>query len=76
MIFKEKANDSHSKLSKAQSQDHYAAVLESLAPKSVHQQQQEKSLSKISRDKSSSQLPPKSNYDNSKIDLRNYQIAE
>jgi hypothetical protein len=49
-------------------------VLESLAAKS---NQNEKSLSKLSRDKSASQLPPRSQYDHtSKIDQRNYQAAQ
>lgn len=50
-------------------------MLESLAPKPS--QQADKSFSKLSKDKSTSQLPPRSNYDNnSKIDQRNYQVPE
>jgi hypothetical protein len=56
-------NSKVSKQSKVHSNEHYAAVLESLVPK-ASQNQTDKSLSKLSKDKSTSQLPPRSNYDN------------
>jgi hypothetical protein len=80
MLFGEKSQErqsQHSKLSrpsKLQSQDHYAAVLESLAAKTT---KNDKSLSKLSKEQSASQLPPRSHYDqtsrqDSKVDQRNY----
>lgn len=80
MLFGEKSQErqsQHSKLSrpsKLHSQVHYAAVLESLAAKPTPN---DKSLSKLSKEQSASQLPPRSHYDQtsrqgSKIDHRNY----
>ncbi len=48
------------------SHEHYAAVLESLAPKSIGP---ERDISGLSRDKSASQLPPKSHFDTSRMNL-------
>jgi hypothetical protein len=74
MVFKERQPEGSLSSKNSKQAEHYLAVLESLAPKSIDN---EREVSRFSKEKSTSQLPHRSNFDvSSRRDDKNNTIAE